>query len=681
MTVTGPVPPSWTSPENASARARPLAATPLWAWCAPGALLLLAAFLDLFQLTRNGYGNLYYAAAVRSMLSSWHGFFFVSVAYPPLGLWMQAASAKLFGFQGWSLLLPQALAGIGSVLLLYHLVRRVFGIPAGLIAGLALALTPISVATNRDNTVDSLLVLTVLLAAWAASLAAETGHLRWLLLCAALVGLGFNIKMLQAYLVVPAFALVYLCAAPHRWHTRIAHLALAGGVLVALSLSWALVVDLTPASQRPYVGSSTANSEIQLALGYNGLDRLTGFLRIGTRSPAAAHALSSFADRFSMIDAGAPGPLRLLSQRLGGQISWLLPLAGIGLLALCLRFRPRAPAGWRAWRPARPGREQQAVILWGCWLLTQAIFFSIAGFIHAYYLVMLAPAISALVGIGLVQLWADFRRPGWRGWLLPAALLITALVQVHLLASAPTWVPWLAPLLIVLCLACAGVLAISRAAQSTRNGPISALRQRRLAPAVVALALGLCMLALAPTIWSVAAIEQGSGLLPQAGPAGQNGLFAAATRSLAGVDPKLLHYLKSHQEHTTFLVATLNAIQAAPIILKTDQPVMALGGFMGGDPILTPEALAQKVKEGKVRFFLLPTNLLPGLTPAQIEQLPPQQREIIQTLWQFAPGFGGRVLNTSLTRWVKTQCAPVPRQQWSSSGTAGQLFDCTHARS
>ncbi len=257
-----------------------------WPRLALGAILALAAGLNLWAINTLGYSNSYYAAAVRSMLQSWHNFFFVSfdpggfvtIDKPPLGFWIETASAKLFGFSGVSLILPEALAGVLSAAVLYRLVARAWGRGAGLLAALFLALTPISVVTARNNTIDSLLVLTVLLAAWAVARAAESGRLRWLLLGAVLVGLGFNIKMLEAYLVVPALGLMYLLGARTRWYKRLGHLALAAVVLLVVSLSWAVAVDLTPASARPYVGSSGNNSELNLALGYNGLQRLTGGL-------------------------------------------------------------------------------------------------------------------------------------------------------------------------------------------------------------------------------------------------------------------------------------------------------------------------------------------------------------------------------------------------------------------
>ncbi|HZR44554.1 MAG TPA: glycosyltransferase family 39 protein, partial [Ktedonobacteraceae bacterium] len=264
----------------------------LWSRMGLGAVMLISIFMNFYQLGQNGFGNLYYAAAVRSMLDNWHNFFFVSldpggfvtVDKPPLGFWLQTISAKIFGFTAFSVLLPQALAGVLSVGVLYHLVRRRFGVVAGLLASLALALSPISVVTNRNNTIDSTLALALLLGAWAVLKAAETGRLRWLLLSAAMVGIGFNIKMMEAYLVIPAYGLLYLLAAPKSLWKRIGHLAIAAVLLLAISLSWAVAVDLTPAAQRPYVGSTQNNSEISLAVGYNGIERLLGQFGFGSHT-------------------------------------------------------------------------------------------------------------------------------------------------------------------------------------------------------------------------------------------------------------------------------------------------------------------------------------------------------------------------------------------------------------
>lgn len=280
-------------------------------------VLLVAAFANLFQIRRAGFGFAYQNAAIASMLTSWHAFFFaafdaggfVSVDKPPLGLWIQAASAKLLGFSAFSLVLPQAVAGILSVAILYHLVSRMFGVTAGAVAALALAITPISVATNRNTVIDSQLVVLLLLAAWAVSRATWDGRLRYLLLSAILVGLGFDVKMLAAYLVLPSFALLYLIAAPLSRRTQALHLVLAALVVLIISFAWVATVDLIPAAQRPYVGSSDNNTELSLVLQYNGLNRLSGSVPhnsaiTGSTETAAVSDVPGY-------DPGTPGPLRL----------------------------------------------------------------------------------------------------------------------------------------------------------------------------------------------------------------------------------------------------------------------------------------------------------------------------------------------------------------------------------
>ncbi len=488
---------------------------PLWQRLALAVVMLVSIFMNFYQLGQNGFGNLYYASAIRSMLDSWHNFFFVSfdpggfvsIDKPPLGFWLQAASAKILGFTPFSIFLPQALAGVLSVLLLYYLVRRHFGVVAGLLAALALAISPISVLTNRNNTIDSTLVLVMLLGAWAVLRAAQSGKLRWLLLCAVFVGLGFNIKMLEAYLVVPAYGLLYLLAAPRRIWVRIGHLALAALLMLTISLSWAVAVDLTPAASRPYVGSSQNNSEISLALGYNGIQRLLGQFGFGgnnavsstsrntTRQfPTSVSSGGTFTGAFQqtgtggtdqspngvgsgssggggssgMFNTGNPGLLRLFNEPLGGQIVWLLPMALLGMLALAWQRRPRF----------REDRQQQSLLLWGTWLLTMAVFFSVATFFHQYYLSTFAPAICALFGIGVVVMWQDYRRSGWRGWLLPLALLLTALEQIHIIMSDPSWGTWLIPLIAIPCAIAAVILFAARLIPRLR------LNARVLAPAL-----------------------------------------------------------------------------------------------------------------------------------------------------------------------------------------------------
>lgn len=726
-----------------------------WQQMALGGILALSAFLNLFRLSREGDGNLYYAAAVRSMLESWHNFFFVSfdpggfvtVDKPPLGLWLQTASAEIFGFHGWALLLPQALAGVLSVALLYHLVSRAFGPVAGLIAGLVLALTPITVVTSRNNTMDVTLVLVVLLAAWAVLKAAETGRLGWLLLGAFLVGLGFNVKMLEAYLVLPALYLLYLVASPRRWWMRVGHLALATVVLLAVSLSWAVAVDLTPASQRPYVGSTTDNSELSLAIGYNGLDRvLPGITIFGHSLPgttqgrgggfngagggrnfrfgAPTEPNESLLQRLRNLfgdgggrqtgipgfGASQPGPLRFISQELGGQISWLLPLALLGLVVAAWQVRRRrrsadpamtVPVNQDSEMALAPGttdevdpgqrRRRQGLILWGAWTLSMLIFFSYTSRFQPYYLVMLAPGIAALVGIGLVALWRGYCASPWLFWLLPVALVGSGLFEYMILADYPDWRGRLAPAIFALL----GIAALGLVVWRLLPWPRPHLRLPALLPACLA-ALGLLGLLLAPTAWAALPVWNGSGGRPYAGPApsysgsgagsryrGGGGGFAfsqPAAQSVPSVDPTLLSYLEAHQGSDRFLVAVANAQAAEPFILKTGKPVMALGGFLGSDPILTPNHLAQLVADGTVRYFLLSGVPTLGSTTGR------GGRGGFGGIF----GFGGNQQASDLS-WVGQHCATVPTAQWqspngSSSGSGGfggfgrgggqQLFDC-----
>src|SRR3989442_4636008 len=531
--------------------------------------------------------------------------------------------------------------------------RRHFGLVAGLLA--ALAISPISVVTTRKNTIDSTLVLVMLLGAWAVLRAAETGKLRWLVLTAALVGLGFNIKMLEAYLVVPAYGLLYLLAAPRRIWVRIGQLALAALLMLTISLSWQVAVALTPAASRPYVGSSQNNSEISLALGYNGVQRLLGSFGFGGRNsgsasgnttrpfPPAGTGGGTVSGDFprpgsggsgqppqdmggnggGMFNTGNPGLLRLFNEPLGGQIVWLLPMALLGMLALAWQRRPRF----------REDRQQQSLILWGTWLLTMAAFFSIATFFHQYYLSTFAPAICALFGIGVVVMWQDYRRSGWRGWLLPLALLLTALEQIHIIMSDPSWGTWLIPLIAIPCALAAAILFASRLL------PRLHINTRVL---VTALCLGLLALMLTSAVWSVIPVlaNEASGL-PVAGPSGQS--FGGPGGGSGTVNTKLISYLEVHRDGAKYLVATASSNEADSIILATNQPVMALGGFSGSDPILTTAQLAALVKNGTVRFFLLNSG------------------------GGFGGGPGGQ---SALTTWVTQHCTVVPASQWQSASTA-----------
>jgi 4-amino-4-deoxy-L-arabinose transferase-like glycosyltransferase len=675
-------------------------------------ILGLAASLNLWNLSQNGYANTYYAAAVRSMLASWHNFLFVSfdpgglvsVDKPPLALWLQAASAKAFGFSSFSILLPEALAGVGAVWLLYLLVARYFGRVAGLVAALALAVSPVSVSVNRDNNPDALLALLLVASVYFGTRAVESGRLRWLLGSALLVGLAFDTKMLAAMVVVPGIALAYLVLPRVGLRARLAHLALAGVVLVAVSGAWIAAVDLTPASSRPYVGSTTDNSALSLALDYNGLGRVTGQTGGTSTGGGPGGAFS-----------GSPGVLRLINDALGDQAGWLLPLAvvgGLSALAFALRRRER--------------RELALLTVAGGWFASAAFVFSYSsGIIHTYYLSALAPATSILVGVGAVSLARDARRG--RLWLaLPlTAVALTAWLEVALLRRTG-YLPWLQPLVIAAAAAAALVLAALA---------LPGLRSRRvrllLATAAVGLSTGGFLVA--PAAWSETTLEAPvNGVFPGAGPdfvsglasdasgtrfvlgggapgaargrpsatgrngfappsggngfgpsSGSNGGFAPPTgggtftppsggggftppsgRAGAGARGGLgddstdisaaLAYAEKHAAAKRFALIVSSEQAAADFVVK-GEPVAAMGGFTGRETVLTSSYLARLVRSGQARYFLL------GGTGG------------------FGPGGG----SNSAASLVESACRVVSTSAWSgstagsgSSAGGGALYDC-----
>ncbi len=393
---------------------------PWWSWVGLGAIVVLALALFTWGLSRNGMGNEYYAAAVKSGSVSWKAWFFgsldpgsfITVDKLPASLWLQGLSGRLFGFSSWSMLLPQALAGVGSVLILYHLVRRWQGDVAGLLAALALALTPVAVVMFRFNDPDALLTLLLLAAAWALWSALEKGSTWKLAACGALVGFAFLTKMLEALVVLPAFALVYLACGPARLGRRVLQTLAAGAALVVAGGWWVAVVELWPAASRPYVGGSTNNSVIDLVF-----SRSAGYL--GNSGPTP---------NFS----GAPGWLRMFNEQLGGQISWLVPLALVGLIA----------GLWLTRRGRRTDIPRAGYLLWGGWALLYLAVFSLAkGVLHPYYAVVLAPPLAALAGGGSVAMWRLGRHSRWLAWLLPAAVLGTGFLSASLLGRTPGYAP------------------------------------------------------------------------------------------------------------------------------------------------------------------------------------------------------------------------------------------------
>src|SRR5580692_11450422 len=482
---------------------------PRWARPALAGLLALTALLYLWDLTRNGWANDFYAAAVQAGTKSWKAFFFgsfdasnfITVDKTPGSLWAMEISARIFGLNYWSLLLPQALEGVATVGVLYATVRRWFGPAAGLLAGAAVALTPVAALMFRFNNPDALLVLLLTAAAYAVTRAIEAGKTRWLVLAGALLGFGFLAKMLQAFLVLPGFALAYLVAGPRGLGRRTLQV-LAGGAAVLVAAGWwVAAVMLTPAADRPYIGGSTNNSILGLTFGYNGFGRLdgneTGSVGFGGHGVAAT--------------GGSSGLTRLFASDMGGQVSWLLPAALIALAALL----------WGTRRAPRTDRIRAAVLVWGGWLLVTGVVFSyMAGIIHSYYTVALGPAIAALVGIGAVQLWRV--RNGWRGhersWFgrgtLAAGILITTVWCYVLLDRAPGWYPWLRVVVLLAGFGAAAMLIAGR-----WLAPAAATAWGRVVLVVAPVSLALVAALAGPFAYSLnTAATSHTGALPTAGP-------------------------------------------------------------------------------------------------------------------------------------------------------------------
>jgi 4-amino-4-deoxy-L-arabinose transferase-like glycosyltransferase len=627
--------------------------------CLLGIVMLTAIFLRFYNLGEAGYGNMYYAAAVKSMLISWKNFFLVafepggsvSVDKPPVGFWAQAVSAYFFGVNGFALALPNALAGVFSTWMIFILVRDFTNKWAGLLAAVVMAITPIAIATERNNTIDGLLVFILLLAAWNFTRAARGGKTGWLLLGAALVGVGFNIKMLQAFLPLPAFYAVYWWGAKLRWKTKLFQLSAASILLAVISLSWALVVDLTPANQRPYVDSSANNSVMSLIFGHNGLTRLTnahiqvgddkgGLVQLqppsggghggqppmppggpgGNQGQPPAMGKGGPPGGGGSMDFGSAGTLRLFTSPLADEASWLLPFALGGLAMMTLM-------GWKSMTDG----EQIALVLWAGWLIPEMLYFSYSGgLMHAYYLIMLAPPLAAMTAMSTWWLWKQIQinpRKGLRmAFLLSGA---TLLFQGITLWSGTMLASWLMIVAGLFFSASLGLAAFGK-------------------PRWV-LALLMISLLVAPAAWSTLTTldTNPNGALPNSGPVqnnnGQSGHGPGGPGGNANIeDNQFLNYLLANTAPDSYLLATERSNDAAPYILATGRPVLTFGGFLGQYQVVTIEQVATLVTEGKLRFILgnekslqqnLATWVQQNCTQVNNIQLPTFGENQDNTLW------------------------------------------------
>jgi 4-amino-4-deoxy-L-arabinose transferase-like glycosyltransferase len=598
----GPSVPARPSPIARLLRGRP--ADPFWIRPALVALLVATALLYLWDLSASGWANAFYSAAAQAGSESWKALFFgssdaanaITVDKTPAALWVMSLSARVFGVNSWSVLAPQALMGVGSVWLLYATVRRTSGPSAGLLAGAVLALTPSAALMFRFNNPDALLVLLLVAGAYCVVRAIEKASPRWLVYAGIAVGFGFLAKMLQAFLVLPAFGLAYLIAAPTSIGKRLLHLLGALGATVAASGWYLVVVALWPVADRPFIGGSQTNSLWELVFGYNGFGRLTG-------------------NEVGSVGGGRGGDTgsltRLFGSQMAGGIAWLIPAALLALVA-GLWFTRRSP---------RTDRGRASLVMWGGWLLVTGLVFSyMGGIIHPYYTVALAPAIAALVGTAAVQLWRLRANPVAAG-LLSGGLALTA-ITTYMLLSGSTWQPWLAPTVLV-----GGVL-----------GAVALFFASHLSAAVgrAAAVFGLVVLLAGSGAYSLAtAATTHSGAIPAAGPTGSafggrggaGGGFAGARGGFGGTagspgatggraggvggllsatmpGPNLTALLRKDAGNYTWAAATVLSNNAAGYQLGSDEPVMAVGGFNGTDPYPTLAQFQQYVQSGQIHYFL-----------------------------------------------------------------------------
>jgi 4-amino-4-deoxy-L-arabinose transferase-like glycosyltransferase len=641
-------------------------------WVRPALLTLLVAtaVLYLWDLGASGYANSFYSAAVQAGTKSWKAFFFgssdssnfITVDKPPASLWVMEISARIFGVNSWSILVPQALEGVATVGLVYLSVRRWFSAQAAILAGVAMALTPVAAMMFRFNNPDALLALLLTGAMYATVRALERAQTVWLVLAGTLIGFGFITKMMQAFLIIPALAIVYLLAAPTGWWRRVWQVVLMGGAVLVSAGWWVAAVALTPAADRPYVGGSQNNSILNLIFGYNGFGRLSGN-ETGSVGGGGGGAGGNW---------GPTGLTRLFNPAFGNMMSWLLPGAlfmGAALLVITIRAK-------------RTDRERAALLLWGGCLVSIGLTISLAqGIIHPYYTVALAPPLAGLVGISTLALWQ--RRASWVGRVcLATALAATVWWGYVLLGRTPEWFPSLRGFIVVV--GAAGVVAIL-ALPLLRALPTLAI-------GLVAV-LGLGAALAVPLFSTIAtAATPHAGAIPSVTPTAQGGFggpgggfggrpgggfgggafgggstgnsfrhafgggfggpggggFGSAAggfppgaaqggtipagggvpsfggRSFGGFggrglggggggagflnsstsSPELTKLLKSDAGAYMWVAATVNSNSAAGYQLASDDPVMAIGGFNGTDPAPSLTQFESYVAEHKIHYFI-----------------------------------------------------------------------------
>ncbi len=623
---------------------------PRWARPAFLGLLLATAALYLYNLSASGYSNSFYSAAVQAGSKSWKAMFFgsldasnaITVDKPSAFLWPMEISVRIFGLNSWAILTPEVLMGVGTVAVVYASVRRRFSPGAGLIAGAVLALTPVAALMFRFNNPDAMLALLMALACYLVVRALEDGRTKWLVWAGVAIGFAFLAKTLQAFVILPSLAIVYAVCAPVNLKKRFKQLGLATGAMVVAGGWWVAIVELWPASSRPYIGGSQNNSFLELTFGYNGLGRINGEETGSVGGGGGAGGTGQW---------GETGWDRMFNSEIGAQISWLLPAALILLLAALVATR----------KLDRTSVTRSSFLVWGgSLLITMVVFSYMAGIFHQYYTIALAPYIAAVIGMGSATLW-EKRGEMWASLTLAAAVVASSAWGYVLLNRTPDYLPWLKWLVLTGGLAAAlGLIFVARLGRQL---------------ALAAVALGIAASLAGPAAYTLSTVNSAhTGSIPTAGPAGAsmmggrgggpggggggapgggqnqqngNGTTQGGTPGGTGTFPgggmpgrtqqgngvpgggqagdgggmgggggvggllngatvtdEAKKLLETDADQYTWAAAAIGAQNAASYQLATGEPVMAIGGFNGTDPSPTLAQFKQYVEDGRIHYFV-----------------------------------------------------------------------------
>lgn len=625
---------------------------------------ILSFTLNFYNISIYGYGNEYYAAAIKSMTMNFKNFFFlsfdpsgmVSIDKPPLGFWMQGISVLIFGYKGYAMLLPQALCSTASCIMLYILTSKYFGKKVGLLSSFLFSFTPIVVAVSRNNTIDMELILALLIATWFLFKSIEKDKVKYLFFAAIMVGIGFNIKMLQAYLILPAFVIVYLIFAKGKVINKFARGVIATFIMFAVSFAWVIIVDLYPADQRPYVDSSTNNTVSELILGHNGLERIVGrdgggmgdgnngaSMRGNDERPDKSNQdnqitppdmnngenqktppnMNNEQDQNTPPDMndgnkndgggnsqdniGNASIIRMWIDSIYGQISWFLTFAFISIFAFVKKANFK-----------KLTMKECTFTYWVLYLITMFLFFSFAGFFHRYYLSMLAPGIAVLSSLGIAKMIKELRsKTSMKKYLLLLAFTITMILQIVNIIKYDSLKNWLLPIIIATSIITLILIIVSYFKYSKLGERLTTVFL------ILSMSIAPFYYALTPVFYKT------NTTMPYAGPELVNDNSKELDQNNSS--SSLEEYLVENYKEGSYLVVANRSNTVAQFIINTGLPAYAYGGFLGSDNSLSLEELKDMVQKGKITYFLISGDKVGNNSNSEIESYVKENATLIDS--------------------------------------------------